>query len=180
MADVAGRTVLVTERLKLREMTEADAGFMVTLLNDPDFLRFIGDRGVRSEADARAYLRDGAISSYREHGFGMYLAERRSDGAETGVCGLVCRPGLPAPDLGFALLPPYRRAGLAAEGARAVLEFAGGELGLPRILAIATPDNAASIALLEALGMRFRGNVRLPGAETVLRLYEYRADGKAQ
>lgn len=169
----------MTRRLELREMTEADAAFMVTLLNDPDFLRYIGDRGVRTEAEARDYLRDGAISSYREHGFGMYLAERREDGAAIGVCGLVSRPGLAAPDLGFALLPAYRRDGFAAEGASAVLEFARGELGLPRILAIATPDNAASIALLQRLAMRPAGSVRLPGGDRDLELYEYTGGGQA-
>lgn len=172
--------MLATERLTLREMTEADAAFMVTLLNDADFLRYIGDRGVRTEAEARAYLRDGPIRSYREHGFGMYLAERRADGVAIGVCGLVSRPGLDAPDLGFALLPAFRRAGLAAEGARAVLEFACGELGLERILAIATPDNAASITLLTGLAMRRDGTVRLPGGETDLELYEYRAEGRSR
>lgn len=170
-----GRTVLATERLELREMTEDDAPFMVELLNDPGFLRYIGDRGVRTPAAAQAYLREGAIASYREHGYGMYLACLRADGSAAGVCGLVRRDGLDAPDLGFALLPPWRGRGLAAEGSRAVLQYALGPLGLERVVAIATPDNRASITLLEGLGMRHAGNVRLPGGDRTLNLYELRA-----
>lgn len=176
----AGRTVLTTPRLRLREMTEADAPFMVELLNDEAFLRYIGDRGVRTENDARAYLREGAIASYREHGYGMYLAERSADGRAIGVCGLVRRDGLDAPDIGFALLPAWRGGGYAGEGARAVLAHALGPLALPRIVAIATPDNRSSLALLEGLGMQPAGDVRLPGADELLRLYEIRAPGLPQ
>lgn len=176
----AGRTVLTTSRLRLREMTEADAAFMVELLNDEAFLRYIGDRGVRSEDEARAYLREGAIASYRKHGYGMYIAERRSDGRAIGVCGLVRRDGLDAPDIGFAMLPAWRGEGYAGEGAQAVLDHALGPLALSRIVAIATPDNRASLALLEGLGMQPAGHVRLPGSEEDLRLYEIRAAGQAQ
>ncbi len=175
----AGRTVLTTARLRLREFSESDAGFMVTLLNDADFLRYIGDRGVRNEADARAYLREGAIASYREHGYGMYMAERRADGRAVGVCGLVRRDGLDGPDLGFALLPDWRGAGYADEAARAVLEHAFGALSLKRVLAIVTPGNRASLALLERLGMRPAGRVRLPGGAEDLLLYECRAGEQA-
>lgn len=179
MSAVQARTVLSTPRLRLREMTEADADFMVALLNDADFLRYIGDRGVRTTDDARAYLRDGAIASYRQHGYGMYLVERIGDASAIGVCGLVRRDGLDAPDLGFALMPAFRRAGFAAEAARAVLEFAIAELGISRIVAIATPDNRASTALLEQLSMQPAGTVRLPGGDADLNLYEYRAPGAA-
>jgi len=167
--------VLTTERLALRELTEDDAGFMVELLNDGDFLRYIGDRGVRTEDEARAYLREGTIASYAERGFGMYRAERREDGAVVGICGLVRRDGLDSPDLGFALLPAYRGAGYAAEGAAAMLDYAHEALGLRRILAIATPDNEASIALLEGIGMTLEGQVCLPKSTEFLNLYVYAA-----
>ena len=166
-----GSTVLATARLRLRELTSDDAAFLLALLNDPGFIRYIGDRGVRTLADARDYIRKRIIDSYQQHGFGMYLAERVSDGAATGLCGLVRRDGLDAPDLGFALLPDWRGCGYAREGAAAVLEHARNVLQLPRVLAIATPDNDASNDLLTSLGMRRVQTVRLPGDETDLWLY---------
>lgn len=162
---------LETPRLILRELTVSDAAFMLELLNDDAFIRYIGDRGVRTDEEARKYLQEGTIASYREHGYGMYLVLRRDDGASIGVCGLVRRDGLDAPDLGFALLPPYRAAGYASEACEMVLQHARNTLNVGRLLAIATPDNAASAALLRKLGMRIEGRIRLPGDDTELDVY---------
>lgn len=158
-------TTLLTERLRLRELDEDDAGFMLEMLNLPDFLRFIGDRGVRDLEQSRAYLRNGPIASYARHGFGMYLVEPREGGAPIGLCGLVARDGLPAPDIGFAFLPAYYGRGLAFEAAAATLAHARDTLGLARIVAIVSPGNARSLALLRRLGLGEAGRVRLPGKE---------------
>ena len=101
-----------TQRLDVRHLEPDDAPFMLELLNDPDWLRYIGDRGVRTTSEARTYLENGAIRSYREHGFGLYCVVRRDTGASTGICGLVRRPGLDDVDLGFAFLPAYRSLGV--------------------------------------------------------------------
>ena len=167
-----GATIATTTRLQLRELDEGDAGFMVALLNQPDFLRFIGDRGVRDEAQARDYLRDGPVASYARHGMGMYAVQPREGGAPVGLCGLVVREGLPDPDIGFALLPGYYRQGLAFEAASAVLDHARTTLALPRVLAIVSPGNARSIALLRRLGLRDAGTVTLPGKDEELLLFE--------
>ena len=164
--------IATTARLRLRELDEDDAGFMVELLNQPDFLRFIGDRGVRDEVQARSYLRDGPIAGYARHGMGMYAVEPRDGGAPIGLCGLVVRDGLPGPDIGFAFLPPYYGQGYAFEAARAVLDLARHALALPRVLAIVSPGNDRSIALLRRLGLREAGTVRLPGKDEDILLFE--------
>jgi RimJ/RimL family protein N-acetyltransferase len=163
---------LQTARLRLRELAESDAPFIVTLLNDPDFLRFIGDRGVRNVDDARNYLQQGPIKSYQDNGYGMYLVERREDQQPLGISGLVRREGLAGPDLGFAFLPAYRAMGYALEASRAVLDFSMAGLSIDRVLAIVSTGNAPSIALLEKLGMRSRGTVRLRPDSEELRLFE--------
>jgi RimJ/RimL family protein N-acetyltransferase len=165
-------TVLLTARLCLRALDEDDAGFVLEMLNQPDFLRFIGDRGVRDLEQSRAYLRNGPIAGYTRHGFGMSLVELRESGASIGLCGLVVREDLPAPDLGFAFLPAYHGRGLAFEAAAATLAHARGTLGLERILAIVSPDNVRSQALLHRLGMREAGTLRLAGEDKDLVLME--------
>lgn len=172
--DSASKPVLplLSARLRLRELEEADAPFIVTLLNDPDFLRFIGDRGVRNTDDAVTYLRNGPIRSYKDNGFGMYLVERRGDREPLGICGLLRRQGLNAPDLGFAFLPAFRSMGYAREASRAVLDHSVAALRLKRVLAIVSPGNSASQALLEKIGMQASGTVRLPPDEEELTLYE--------
>lgn len=166
MADRSSRPLLRTPRLTVRPFTLADAAFIVELLNDPGWLRHIGDRKVRTLDEARAYLRDGPHAAQARHGFALWAVRRLEDdpdGTPIGMCGLVRREGLDDVDLGYALLPAVRGLGLAREVAAAVLAHGFGVLGLPRIVAITNVDNAASCRVLEAIGMRFERRVRVPG-----------------
>lgn len=162
---------LTTQRLQMRKLTDSDqdALFTLALVNDPDFHRFIGDRGVRTLEDARGYLERGPLAMYRQHGFGMYCVELK-DGTPIGQCGLIRREGLEDIDIGFALLPGYRSSGYAREAAQAVMKWGQQVLGLSRIIAIANPDNNASVRLLEKLGLKAEGHISLPGSDEQLLL----------
>jgi ribosomal-protein-alanine N-acetyltransferase len=162
---------LPTERLILRALTPADARFVQRLVNDPDWLRYIGDRGVRSLEDARAYIRNGPMSMYERYGFGLYAVVRKADRAVIGLAGLIKRETLPEFDLGFAFLPAYRGAGYAREAARKVLVEARDAFGLKRVLAITSLDNERSMKLLESLGFRFERVIRLAPDDPGTRLY---------
>ena len=155
-----------TARLTLRRLTPDDAPFMLALLNDPAFVRFVGDRGVRTVDQARTYLENGAIDSYRRLGFGLYLVEVKDTHEAAGICGLVKRPALDDVDIGFAFLPPFRGRGYAAESARAVVDHARA-LGLPRLVAIVSPGNDASVRVLTGLDMRFERRIALGAADEV-------------
>jgi RimJ/RimL family protein N-acetyltransferase len=163
-------TLIETERLVLRHLELDDDEFILELLNEPAFLRYIGDKGVRTPADARKYLSQGPIDSYARHGFGLYAVCLR-DGSPIGICGLVTREGLDDADVGFAFLERYRKRGFAVESAAAVLDHARRELRLQRVLAITAPDNHASIAVLEKIGLRFERVIRLADDGDELNLY---------
>lgn len=156
--------ILETERLVVRQVTLDDAEFILGLLNEPSWLRFIGDKGVRTLDDARNYIATGPIASYERFGFGLCMTVQKSDGARIGLCGLLKRDTLPDVDIGFALLPAYWGNGYALEAARAVLEDGRTTHGLRRIVAITNPDNERSIQLLEKLGMKREGTVRISEA----------------
>jgi RimJ/RimL family protein N-acetyltransferase len=164
--------VLETERLGLHHLTEDDAEFILRLLNEPSFLRYIGDKKVRTLDDARAYILSGPAQSYRENGFGLYRVERKQDGAAIGICGLVRREGLPDPDVGFAFLPEYWNQGYALESAAAVMKHARDTLRIPRILAITSPDNEASERLLNKIGLRFERLIRLSDDAPEVKLFK--------
>lgn len=155
-------------RLRLRLLSPPDAPFLVRLMNEPSWLQNIGDRGIRSAADAERYLETTALAMYRTRGFGMYLVEKRADGAAIGLCGLVRRDALPEADLGFALLPEFWGQGYAREAAAAVLAHARTALGIFRLLAIVAPHNRRSVALLERLGFQAQGEVQLGGEALAL------------
>ncbi len=163
--------VLETERLTLRHATTADDRFIFELVNDPAFIRNIGDRGVRTLADAERYVLDGPIASYEKFGFGMYVVEVRECGTPIGLCGFVKRDWLPDVDIGFAFLPQYRSQGYARESASAVRRYGHEVLGLTRIVAIVSPENADSIRLLEKIGLRFEGMVRPVNEDADIKLF---------
>lgn len=163
--------VTETDRLTLRWLTVEDAGTILELLNDPDWLRYIGDRGVKTLEDAQGYILTGAVAMYNRLGFGLYLAERKPDGAPMGLCGLLKRDFLEDVDLGFAFLPAFRTQGYAREAAAAVMEYARDTLGLSRLAAITSLDNERSGRLLEKLGFRLEGNIPVPPGGREARLF---------
>jgi len=163
--------VLETARLAFFRLGPVDALFIVELLNDPSFLRFIGDRGVRTADDARRYIESGPMASYERFGFGLYRVDLKATGEPIGICGLLKRDTLPDADVGFALLPRFRANGYAFEAASGVLASARAAHGLERVLAITALDNAISIRLLEKLGFRFERRTRLAEGAAELNVF---------
>jgi len=163
--------VLETARLALFRLTPDDAPFIVELLNDPSFLRYIGDRGVRTPDAARRYIETGPMASYERFGFGLYRVDLKATGEPIGICGLLKRDTLSDADVGFALLPRFRASGYAFEAASAVLASARAAHGLERVLAITAPDNVVSIQLLEKLGFRFERRTRLADGAAEINLF---------
>lgn len=159
--------VIQTERLALREFTPDDAAFVLALVNDPDWLRFIGDRGVHSLDDARGYIERGPMAMVAREGFGLWVVEPRGGGEPMGMCGLIRRQGLDDVDIGFAFLPAYRRRGYAREAAAATLRHARTVLELPRVVAITSPDNVPSQRLLESLGLAYQRRIELTKGDEV-------------
>ena len=171
----AGKVILRTPRLVLRELVAGDAMFLLDLLNDADFIRHIGDRGVRTREEAGRYLAEGPLASYARHGFGLWHVARAADGVALGLCGLLRRDTLDDVDIGFAFLPAFRGCGYAGESAAAVLDHAHRALGLDRVVAIVAPANAASAHLLERIGLRFERRFRHTEDGEELRLFAWQA-----
>jgi RimJ/RimL family protein N-acetyltransferase len=164
-------TVCTTPRLSLRHFTPDDAGFVLRLLNDPAFLRYIGDKGVRDRESALRYLHEGPLASYARHGFGLFLVASRDDDVAIGMCGLLKRDYLADVDLGYAFLPEHVGHGYALEAASAAVDLARTQFGLPRLLAITDRDNAASIRLLRKLGFAYSGDIGLNADGPELNLF---------
>jgi len=163
--------VCETPRLRLRRLrADEDAPFILALVNEPSWLANIGDRGVRTLDDARAYITKGPLASYAQHGFGLFCVELRETGERIGMCGLLKRDWLADVDVGFALFPKFWGKGYAYESAAGIIEWARTACGVTRVAGIVKPENAASIRVLEKLGMRFERIVTSPDG-LVSRLY---------
>ena len=171
--------ITFTHHLSLAELTAADAAFILELVNEPDFIANIRDAGVRSEADAVGYIESGPRASYAQHGFGLWRIDERANGQPVGICGLLKRDWLDDPDIGYAIIERFRGRGYAVEAARAVMDWGRREKGLRRIVAITSPGNEASGAVLNRVGLTDAGTVTAPGAEQHSRLYVWEAGAAA-
>ena len=160
--------VLETQRLVLREIEPADAPFILELLTDPAFLANIGDRGVSDLPSAANYIETSPRASYARNGYGLWLVESKETGESLGMAGLVRRDTLPDADIGYAFLPRHWSKGYAVEACAAVRDHAMRTLAMPRLLAIVSPGNAASVKVLERIGLTFRENVRMGADELQL------------
>lgn len=163
-------TVVETERLVIREIVESDAAFILELLNTSSFIKYIGDRGVRTLGDANHYIETRYRQSYRDNGYGLYAVELKPDRKSIGMCGFVCRDMLPGPDIGFAFLPEYEGKGYGYESAAAIMEFGRDALGFDQVFAITSVYNENSGRLLIKLGFHFEKLITMPDGE-VLNLY---------
>lgn len=153
--------VLETERLVLRRLSVEDSEFILEILNDPLWLRFIGDKGVRTLDDAREYILKNLVAMYERLGFGLYLVELKEKSVSIGICGLIKRDSLEDVDIGCAFLPKFRGKGYAYESASAVMMYGRRTFGLTRIVAITTPENYGSAKLLKKLGLSFERMIKL-------------------
>lgn len=166
--------ILETDRLALRQLSPADdndAAFILELLNEPSWLRFIGDKNVHTLDDARNYIANGPAAMYARVGFGLYLTALKETGEPIGICGLIKRDGLEDVDIGFAFLPRHWSKGYAYEAAAATLAHGRDALGLKRIVAITSIDNHSSIKLLQKIGLQFEKTLTLPGDDEPLSFF---------
>jgi RimJ/RimL family protein N-acetyltransferase len=163
--------VAETGRLRVRWLERTDAGFILRLVNEPSWIEYIGDKGVRTREDAVRYIENGPVAMYARVGFGLYLVELKETREPIGMCGLIRREALEDVDLGFAFLPRHWGRGYAFESASAVMSYGRSVLGLTRIVAILSRNNDRSRILLERLGFRHAGTTRLSPAGDELELY---------
>jgi RimJ/RimL family protein N-acetyltransferase len=168
--------VCETSRLRLRYLTSHDAAFILQLLNEPDFIRNIGDRGIRTVEDAKRYIQSSPVTGYQKSGYGLYLVELKEAATRIGVCGLLKRDYLQDVDVGFALSAPFRGKGYAFEAAEAVMRHGREVLGLRRIVAITSPDNHASIKVLQRLGLQFERRLQAPDVDRETSLFTPEAE----
>lgn len=165
---------LETTRLSLRWLTQDDAGLMLAIWNDPAFIQFVGDRGIRNADEAGEAMQSGVFKLYENYGYGPFRVGLKGNETPVGICGLFRREGLDVPDLGYATLPEHCGKGYAFEAAGAVLDYANKELAIERVIAIISPENAASIGLIGKLGFEFERMHTMPGDDSAVRVYAKR------
>jgi RimJ/RimL family protein N-acetyltransferase len=167
-------TTIKTKRLRIKELSEEDAHFIVQLLNQASFIKYIADKGVRNTKDAKDYIKTGPQKSFKKYGFGLMLVQRLEDNEKLGICGLLKRDYLDHPDIGFAFLDKFSKRGYGFESASAILANAKIDKKLETCLAITALDNNASEKLLLKLGFNYRCIIQTPPENVDAKLFEWR------
>ncbi|MEE9439798.1 MAG: GNAT family N-acetyltransferase [Saprospiraceae bacterium] len=164
---------LETKRLTLRATNIEDKAFILVLYNTPNWIKYIGDRNIKTIFDSEKYIEDKILPQYHNFGYGNYTLIRKSDNIKIGTCGLYKREGLEGIDIGFSLLSQYEGQGYAYEAASTMLEFAINELKIEKLQAITTENNLSSQKLIKKLGLKYIKKIFIPNDEEELMLYEY-------
>lgn len=161
-----------TERLVLRPVSPEDAEFILDLYSRPKFIKYIGDRNLKTVSDAAEYIKNRFLPQFEKRGFGNYLILTKEGNRKIGGAGIFEREGLDIADIGFSLLEEFEGNGYAYEAALKVKSIGMHDFGLPKISAITAKDNNASQKLIEKLGLKFRNMITLPGDGEELMYYE--------
>lgn len=164
-------TLLTTSRLIIDFVTTEHAEFFFRLMNQPSYIKNIGDRNIKSEDDAIHFIENRILKSYEENGYGYYIIKVKKTSEEIGICGLVNRMEMNFIDIGFALLYEYTKKGYAFEATKALYAYSKNILKIDQIVAISNSDNYKSIALIEKLGMKYVKNIKLPDDSLECKLY---------
>ena len=167
--------IIETTRLFLSELKIEDASFILKLYNDPDFITYIGDKGMKTLQDAEKFIKTGPIQSYIDHKHGLYLVQLK-DNSPIGICGILKRDYLDFPDIGFAVLPKYRKKGFTFEASKSIIEDVKNNTLFKKILAITSPKNNASIRLLIKLGFIFKDIIKIEQNKNPVQLYTIHLD----
>ncbi len=171
-----GMKITETKRLLLEKANLKDDEFFLQLLNSPNWLKFIGDRSVKSSRDARAYIENSLIKSYQENGFGLYKTVIKEESKPIGICGFLQREYLELPDIGFAILPAYEGQGLITEAAFAMMDYGKNRLGLKEIFGLTTNENIGSQRILNKIGLMLKGDIYPPNETEALLLFSNKND----
>ncbi len=165
-----------TERLFITPTKEQDAELIYEMMNSPKFIKYVGDRNLKSIGEAKKYIQDKMIPQLKNHGYSSYTITRKSDNEKLGVCGLYDREGVEGIDIGFGLLPKYEGNGYAFESATKLKNAAFEEFGITEINAITSKENFSSQKLLEKLGLKCLGTTKLPNEDEEILLYKIKPE----
>jgi len=143
-----------TPRLLLRPFCEEDTDALHGIYAEEEVLKYFPRTDPRPRDEVLEQIR-GQLAHWEEHGYGWWAVEPRARRELIGWSGLQYLPGTQEVEVAYCLAKPFWGQGLATEAARAGLDFGFEELELESIVAIVHPQNAASIRVIEKLGMTF-------------------------
>ena len=161
-----------TDRCEMHIITENDSDLVLSVLNSAGFIKYVGDRQVKTLEAASDYIRDRMLPQYRKYGYGNYCITRKSDQAKMGMVGFFIRSGNDHGDVGFSILPQYEGYGYVYEAATGLIDILSKVFNITTFHAIVMPENDRSVNLIKRLGMSYLREFKEDTTGTTLAVYE--------
>lgn len=161
--------IFQTQRLIIRHAKTADVAALLKLVNQDDFIEYIGDKEIYTPQQALEYIKSSFIRAHKAQGFGPYVITL-ADNRFVGVIGFYQRKVLNCSDLGFAILKDHQQQGYAFEAASTLIQHRA-QFGITTLSAITSSQNKGSQALLIKLGFNRLGNIIINDNKTLVDLF---------
>lgn len=149
--------LLESERLLIRDASVADAPFYFEMFNDPDWIKYINDKGLKTVAETRAYLEDILEKNKKLNGLGFFTIVLKETQESIGIASALQRDSMKYVDVGYGLLPKGRGKGYAKEATELMMEYIHKKFQQEKVCAFTLPENQKSRKLLERLGFEYVG-----------------------
>ncbi len=161
------KMIIETRRLLLREFVIEDAAEVFRINSDPEVVRYAEGMTPSSVEETLGHLKAGPLADYARYGYGRWAVVDRGSDTLIGMCGPKFLVGLGEVEMGYRLARNRWGLGLATEAAAAALDHVRDELGLDHLIALIMEENAASIRVVEKLGMKYTGVVPFEGTDVL-------------
>ncbi|BAZ27276.1 putative acetyltransferase [Kalymmatonema gypsitolerans NIES-4073] len=152
-----------TARLRLRHFTPDDFDDLFRLYSDPEVMRYLSPKTKEQTQTSLSKH----IKQWQEQNFGIWAVIHKDSGKMIGRCGLGFLQNTPEVELGYVFDKSYWNMGIATEASRATLKYGFLEVNLDKIVAIAIPQNIASVRVIQKVGMKYQKNARYYGYDVV-------------
>ncbi len=157
--------ILQTDRILLREFDLSDIDDMALMYSDEEVMKYIGLGGPVDSTGTERMIK-GFIESYRVRGFGIWGCVDKSTGRLIGHCGFNLLPDK-LTEIAYLFDKPFWGKGFATSISAQVLDYGFNRLGLDEVVALAYPENTASIRVMQKIGMSPSGSRSYFGREFV-------------
>lgn len=163
---------LESKRLLIRDTFVSDAPFYFELFNDPDWIKFISDKNLKSVEETEVYLKDILFKNSKTGGLGFFTVILKETGEPIGTSTALQREKLDYIDIGYGFLPKGRGKGYAIEATKLIIQYVREKFNQKKVYAFTVPENEKSQNLLKKLNFKYVGLQPIFGEEEDA-VYEY-------
>jgi RimJ/RimL family protein N-acetyltransferase len=158
---------LESDRLTFRQVRDTDLDALEAHHNDPVTRSVYGDM-TRGDVWRRMAM---GLGHWELRGYGPYALDDKSTGRLAGLCSLWFPENWQDIEIGYGIVPEFRRKGYASEAVRRIRDHAFHDHGFKRLVSYIQPSNIASQAVAKSVGAVVDGEFDMAGKPHTIYLH---------